>query len=212
MKRAMSHLFRVVLLLPLLIVSRAPAQTATLLPDNYHDGPGFGVLAGEVGGAVVVGSVLGLGLGYATVLATGGPHYDVSESSILPLIAGIGGVAVGHAVGSALGTWLVGSIAQQDHTASGAVLGALVGLPVSFALLAVASTGNVKSPALLLIPAIAAPPAGAVIGYNLTPPCGCTNSYAQSGRRLLPPSVGFVREPGAATAVAYDFRLLNVRF
>jgi len=211
MKRAMSHLFRVVLLLPLLIISRAPAQTATLLPDNYYDGPDFGVLAGEVGGAVVAGSVLGLGLGLATVQATGGPHYDVSESSILPLLAEIGGVAVGHAAGSALGTWLVGSIAQQDHAASGAVLGALVGLPVSFVLLAVASTGNVRSPALLLIPAIAAPPAGAVIGYNLTPPCGCTGTSLRQNR-LLPPSIGLAHEPGEATAVAYDVRLLTVRF
>jgi hypothetical protein len=195
----------------LLAISRAPAQTATLLPDA-NDGPRFGVVAGEVGGAIVAGGVLGFGLGYAAVRATGGPHYDPSEASILPLIAGIGGLVVGHAAGSALGTWLVGSIAQQDHAASGAVLGALAGLPVSFVLVAVAMLGNVKSPVLLLIPAVAAPPAGAVIGYNLTPPCGCTGSRPTFGRRLLPPSIGLRREPGEATVVAYDVRLLNVRF
>ena len=208
----LKHAFRFVPVLFLCLLARAPAWQMPLHDVSPNNAPGFGLVAGEVGGAVVAGSVLGLGLGYAVVRATGGPHYDPSESSILPLIAGIGGLALGHAAGSALGTWLVGSIAQQDHRASGAFLGALAGLPVSFVLVTVAWTGNVKSPALLLIPAFAAPPAGAVIGYNLSPSCGCTQA-SRSGDRLLPPTVGLRHVAGdTETVVALDMKLLNVRF
>jgi hypothetical protein len=212
MKPTMSHATRIVLVLLLMVISRATAQTATLLPDA-NDGPSFGVAAGEVGGALVAGGVMGLGLGYAAVRATGGAS-DLFDGPILPILAGFGGAVVGDAAGSALGTWLVGSFAQQDHSASGAVLGALVGLPVGLVLAAVAAAmeNNGKPGALLLIPAFAAPAAGAVIGYNLTPPCGCTGSRPTFGRRLLPPSIGLARERGEAIVYAYDVRLLNIRF
>jgi hypothetical protein len=96
---------------------------------------------------------------------------------------------------------------------SGAVLGALAGLPVSLVLAAVAAAmeNNGKPGELLLFPAALAPTAGAVIGYNRGPSCGCTGT-TQSSRRLLPPSIGLEREPGEATVVAYDIRLLNLRF
>ena len=106
----------------------------------------------------------------------------------------------------------VGSIARQDHRASGAFLGALAGLPVSLGLMVVAALGNVERPGLLLIPAFAAPPAGAVIGYNLSPSCGCTQTSRLEDRLLLP-SVGLRRTAGDnETVVAVDMKLLNVRF
>jgi hypothetical protein len=208
----MSHTFRVALVLFLLAVSRAPAQTAAVLLPDAGDGPGFGVLAGEVGGSIVMGGMLGLGLGYAAVRATGG-SYDLSDGPIMPTLAGLGGAVAGDAAGAALGAWLVGSIARQDHMPSGAVLGALAGLPVSLVLAAVAAAmeNNGKPGALLLIPAFAAPTVGAVIGYNRAPSCGCTGT-AQFSRRLLPPSIGLAREPGEGTVVAYDIRILNLRF
>jgi hypothetical protein len=209
----MSHTFGVVLVLLLLAVSRAPAQTAAVLLPDASDGPGFGVLAGEVGGAIVMGGVLGLGLGYAAVRATGG-SYDLSGGLAMPGIAGLAGAAVGQAAGSTLGTMLVGAIAQQDHLESGAVLGSLAALPVSLLLVVVADAmeDNGKPGALLLIPAFAAPSVGAVIGYNRAPPCGCRGGSTQFGRRLLPPSIGLARATGEATVVAYDVRLLTVRF
>ena len=209
----MSHTFKVVLVLPLLIISRAPGQTSAVLLPDADDGPGFGVVAGEVGGAVIMGSALGLGLGYAVVRATGGSS-DPFDGPVMPMLAGLGGAAAGQAAGSALGTWLAGTIAQQDHIASGAVLGALAGLPVSLVLVVVAGAmeNNGKPGALLFIPAFAAPTVGAVTGYNRSPPCGCRGSSTQSSRRLLPPSIGLRREPGEATVIAYDVRLLNVRF
>ena len=64
--------------------------------------------------------------------------------------------------------------------------------------------------ALLLIPAFAAPPAGAVIGYNLSPPCGCPRT-TQLENRLLLPTVGIAAGNNKAV-VALDMKLLNVRF
>jgi len=204
---------RVAFVLFVLFMSRAPAETGTLLPDA-GDSPGLGVVAGEVGGALFAGGVLGLGLGYAANRAAGGSS-DLLKGPIVPILAGFGGAVLGDAAGSALGTWLVGSIAQQDHAGSGAVIGAAIGLPVGLVLAAVAGAmeSNGKPGTLLLIPAVAAPMVGAVIGYNRAPPCGCTGeSVHRFGSRMLPPSIGLAREPGVATVVAYDVRLLNVRF
>jgi hypothetical protein len=197
----------------LLLLARAPAQTMPLLGTSSNNTPGFGLVAGEVGGAVVAGSALGLGLGYVAVWTAGGPG-DLFEGPILPGYARIGGIAVGYTAGSALGTWLVGSLAQQDHRASWAFLGALVGLPVSLGLVyAAAELEKTDKPGvLLLIPAFAAPPAGAVIGYNLSPPCGCawTSRFED---RLLMPSIGLRRTAGDnENVVALDMKLLNVRF
>jgi hypothetical protein len=197
----------------LLLLARAPAQQMPLLGASPNNTPGFGLVAGEVGGAVVAGSALGLGLGYVAVWAAGGPG-DLFEGPILPGYARVGGIAVGYTAGSALGTWLVGSMAQQDHVGSWAFVGALAGLPVSLGLVYAAAEleKNDKPGALLLIPAFAAPPAGAVIGYNLSPPCGCTQT-TQLENRLLLPTIGLRRAAGDnETVVALDMKILNVRF
>jgi len=207
-----NHLSRFAPLLLLLFFSRAPAQPELMYGSSSGGGPGFGVVAGEAGGAVVAGSALGLGLGYVAVLAAGGSD-DLFEFPLLQNYAGIGGMAVGYAAGSALGTWLVGSLASQDHKASWAFLGALAGLPVSFGLVYAADKleQEGKPGALLLIPALAAPPACAVIGYNLSPACGCAGT-ARLENRLLLPSVGLRREPGETMVAAFDIRLLSLRF
>jgi len=213
MKRAMSHTLTVALVLLVLVISRAPAQTATLLPYDYRDWSGVRIAAEEVGGAIVAGGVLGLGLGYAATLAADGQRGPF-EPPVLPGYAEVGCMTIGCSAGAALGTWLVGSVTRQDHFAYGAFLGALVALPASVGLVVAAGAmeKNGKPGTLLLIPAFAAPAAGAFIGYNLTPSCGCHGSTPQFGGRLLPPSLGVALEPGEATAVAYDVRLLNVRF
>jgi hypothetical protein len=209
----LKHAFRFVPVLFLCLLARAPAWQMPLLGVSPNNAPGFGLVTGEVGGAVGVGGALGLGLAYVGVWAGGGPG-DLFEFPILPAFAGLGGLAVGYTAGSALGTWLVGSMAQQDHVASWAFLGALAGLPVSLGLVYAGAEldKNGKPGALLLIPAFAAPPAGAVIGYNLSPSCGCTQA-SRSGDRLLLPTVGLRRIAGETeTVVALDMRLLNVRF
>ncbi len=196
----------------LLLFARAPAQQRMpLLESSPNNAPGFGLVAGEAGSAVVAGGALGLGLGYVAVLAAGGTD-GLFAGPILPGYARVGGVAVGCAAGSALGTWLVGSIAQQDHVGSWAFLGALAGLPVSIGLAAAAAEleNHQKPGVLLLIPAFAAPPAGAVIGYNLSPPCGCTRT-TQLENRLLLPTIGIAAGSNEAV-VALDMKLLNVRF
>jgi hypothetical protein len=182
-----------------------------LLGASPNNAPGFGIVAGEAGGAVAAGGALGLGLGYAAVLAAGGTG-GLFAGPIVLVSARVGGVAVGCAAGSALGTWLVGSIAQQDHVGAWAFVGALAGLPVSLGLVYAAAEleKNDKPGALLLIPAFAAPPAGAVIGYNLSPPCGCTKT-TQIENRLLLPTIG-IAAGDKETVVALDMRLLTVRF
>ena len=213
MKPSMKRAFTLGLVLSAILITRCPAETILMYGASQGNGPSFGVAAGEAGGAIITGSALGLGLAYVAVLAAGGQR-DLFALPVLPAYAEIGGMTVGYSAGSALGTWFVGRMARQDHREYGAFLGALAGLPLSFGLVVAAAAleNNDKPGALLLIPAFAAPPTGAVIGYNLSPSCGCTESSNQFGRRLLPPSLGLRREPGEATVVAYDVRLLNVRF
>jgi hypothetical protein len=204
---------RIALVLLLLMVSRGPAQTEAVLLPDAGDGPGLGVLAGEVGGAALLGGVLGIGLGYAAVRVTG-ESYDLSGGLAMPGLAGLAGAAAGQAAGSTLGTMLVGAIAQQDHVESGAILGSVAALPVSLLLVVVADAmeGNGKPGAPLLIPAFAAPTVGAVIGYNMAPPCDCRGGGSGLGSRLLPPSIGLARARHTTTTVACDFRLLDLRF
>ncbi len=209
-------LLRPVRFVPVLLaflLAGARAQPMSLFGESSNGGPGLGLVSSEVGGAVAAGSALGLGLGYVAVWAAGEPG-DLFKGPILPPYARIGGMAVGYTAGSALGTWLVGSMARQDHVASWASVGALAGLSVSLGLVFAAAEleKSDKPGALLLIPALAAPPAGAVIGYNLSPSCGCReNSRLED--RLLVPSIGLRGEPaGEEPVVALDMRLLNVRF
>ncbi|MBM3332522.1 hypothetical protein FJY68_11860 [candidate division WOR-3 bacterium] len=213
MRYAPIHLFRIALILLLLLVSRSPAQSEAVLLPDAGDGASPDVLAGEVIGAVVTGGLLSVGLGYAAIRVAGEP-YDLSGKLTVPGLAGLTGAAVGQAAGSALGTMLIGDLARQDHVASGAILGSAAALPLSLLLVVVADAmeGNGRSGALLLIPAFAAPTVGAVVGYNLSPPCGCRGGDSQSAGRLLPPRIGVALESDEATAVAYDFRLLNFRF
>ena len=200
----------VLAMLLLLLVARAPAQTIPLYGEP--DGPGFGVVAGEVGGAVLSGAALGIGLGLAANRAAGGPS-DLFDGPVLPILAGVGGLAVGSTAGSGLGTWLVGSIARQDHHASWAFLGALAGVPVclGFGYAAARLEQDEKPGALLLIPALAASPAGAVLLYNLSPPCSCAKTSRLQDRLLLP-TAGLSRErPGKTGTVALDMRLVSIR-
>jgi hypothetical protein len=213
MKPATRHAFTFGLVLPAILVTSCPAETILMYGASQGSGPSFGVAAGEAGGAIAAGSALGLGLAYVAILAAGGQR-DLFELPVLPAYTQIGGMTVGFSAGSALGTWLVGRMARQDHREYGAFLGALAGLPVSFGLVVAAAAleNNGKPGALLLIPAFAAPPAGAVIGYNLSPPCGCWPT-SRHDSRLLIPGVGLRKEhSGEVASVALDVRLLNVRF
>ncbi len=201
------------LLLCALLLSPASAQPEPMYWSSSGAGSGLAVVAGEVGGAVAAGSAVGLGLAYVATLASGGQS-DLFELPALPAYARIGGMTIGFSAGSALGTWLVGRMARQDHREYGAFLGALAGLPVSVGLVvaAAALANNGKPGALLLLPAFATPTAGAVIGYNLSPPCGCWPT-SRHENRLLIPDVGLRGErSGEAMSVALDVRLLNFRF
>ncbi len=157
-----SHASLFALLLCALLLSPASAQPEPMYWSSSGAGSGLAVVAGEVGGAVAAGSAVGLGLAYVATLASGGQS-DLFELPVLPAYARIGGMTIGFSAGSALGTWLVGRLARQDHREYGAFLGALAGLPVSVGLVvaAAALANNGKPGALLLLPAFATPTAGA---------------------------------------------------
>jgi hypothetical protein len=171
------------------------------------------VTVAEAGAAALAGSAFGLGLAYLATLASDGqrgPLQPPSSSGYLE----IGGMAFGCTAGAALGTLVLGSIARQDHRDYGAYLGAPAGLPVSPGLVVAAAAleNDGKPGALLLIPALAAPPAGAVVGYDLTPPCGCFATSRRGGQMLIP-SVGLTSTAaGGVTSVGLDVRLVTARF
>ncbi|MEO0081854.1 MAG: hypothetical protein ABIL25_06140 [candidate division WOR-3 bacterium] len=176
------------------------------LPHEPPPNPSFGIIVAEAGGAVVVGAVAGAGLGVVCAAsrfpARGeGGWLDLSGYANLF----IGGV-VGYTVGTPIGVAAVGAIAEQQGAFLPGLLGSTAGTAVTTGLLFL---GMHDLPLLLAYAAL--PPAGAVIGYNLS-----RSKYASMGfnSRLGPPelAVKLERLPDNSSRTTFDARLVNVRF
>jgi hypothetical protein len=183
--------------------------------------PGASSYVAEAGGALVGGGLVCAGAAVAGAIVVSalwsfpspsGDPYD--PSPLLPaLVGGIAGAALGYPCGSACGTTTVGSWQDRDGNNGLAYAGAFLGLPVGIGL---ACLGALAQGSALEIPLYAAgvlaPPAGAVIGYNLRitkerPP-------TSFGARLAPPTLAFSSRlgPDQQRYSAFDCRLVTVRF
>lgn len=182
-------------------------------------GPSFGIIAAESGGALV-GGVVGGGLAAGAVCLCYSPSNDPGPFAYFGrTMVGLAGITIGYPIGCAAGICAIGKIAQQDGTFGYSLLGAALGTPIAlglaFAAIKLEERGD--GGILLLIPAFLAPPAGAVIGYNLS-----RTSEMDGGEPRTPsldarfglPSVCLkteLLEDGKRVSIV-DFRLINVRY
>jgi hypothetical protein len=203
---------RMILPLCLLLLARAPAQP--MFADPQSDSPGFGLLAAETGGGLLLGAVGTAGLYCGLVAAWTKPGDDIEHQLMARVFGGLISVVLVYPVGCAAGTTIVGGVREQGGNFGLAYLGALVGLPVGYGIGAGGDAISGGSPILrwsFIALGCLAPPVGATVGYNLI-----RNPEPGLGRldqRLLMPSIGLRSEPaGKETMVALDMKLLTVRF
>jgi len=196
-----------------------PAIIAALVLFNSAGAQADIVL--ESGGALVTGGLVGAAWAIAGAIVVGtlfpfpspsGDPYD--PSPLVPvLVGGTAGAALGYPCGCALGTAMVGSWMDCEGNTGLAYAGAYLGLPIGIGL---AWLGVLAQKPGLAIPLCVAgglaPPAGAVIGYNLHITKGRPPKHL--GARLRPPALTFCTRssPDRQTYYALDCRLVTVGF
>ena len=196
-------------LLAILCVN-SPVSADTLnLPQRIVGRPSAWVVAGEAGSALGLGVVGGLALGaLGFVIGGSSPDFTSSGGQGTAWVT-IAGGSVGYAAGTGLGAWAVGRRAKQEGKAGGAFLGAAAGLAVGAG---IAGLGGATKFYPLIGLAFAAPPAGAVIGYNISRPKG-EGSRSFNGRLELPQlAVRQERLADRSGVTVYDAKLVSVRF
>lgn len=158
--------------------------------------PRFAAIAVE-GGASLAGGLL-LGLGSAAVARTQfeGDINFLEPEAIGPVVVMMAAAGAGYGLGSGAGAWAGGSLLSERGRFGGTMLGALAGTAVGLGL-GLATAQWVDPPAavyVMLVPALTAPVAGSVIGYNLSRPCtGCGIT-----RRMRLPGLGVALTEDAA--------------
>jgi hypothetical protein len=171
------------------------------------------IIAAEFIGSLI-GGVTGIALGCGIVILSGG-KIELHEAVVIrPKLAFSLGSTIGYSTGCAVGAYLSGNASKQEGRLLPSLIGTLAGVPVAFGLAFAASKLEEKGDGgiLLLIPALAAPPIGAVIGYNLSRP---NLSKAQTFyQHFDPPTLRFrlekTKENRAITCL--DFELINARY
>ena len=182
--------------------------------------PGASSYVAEAGGALAAGNLIGGGSAFVLGIML----VSFADLPSDPQFGGLGalgafltgaaaGAALGYPFGCALGTATVGSWMDCDGNTGLAYAGAYLGLPVGIGLVwlgALAQTPGLAIP--LYVAGGLAPPAGAVIGYNLFAPKERLPTYF--GARLSPPALTFCTRSGLdrQTYYALDCRLVTVGF
>jgi hypothetical protein len=172
---------------------------------------------GQQFSSALVGGVL-VGAGAGVVLGIVGFRLDVSGNpdSNMPGLAGsligaAGGIALGYPAGCAMGTAMVGSWQERDGNTGLAYAGAYLGLPVGIGLILLGAPQKTGLKIPLCVLGGLAPPAGAVIGYNLTKK---ERQAMPFGARVSPPTLAFHIRPGPDRQrySIFDCRLVTVGF
>lgn len=176
-------------------------------PAEVNQGSRFGPIAAEAGGAVLGGLLTALA---GSVVASRIFPVEPGEHSWLESFGKVTvAMPVGAWVGCGLGTWLVGGACRSNGSLAGALVGGLVGSAVSLGcVLGTRASGDDMSDEILVPLALVAPPAGAVIGYELWPrsASGCC--------RWRGPEFGLaaVTGPDGARSAAFRFRAVSLWF
>lgn len=190
-----------------LLVTVTPSAGAPL-----DDGPRRAPVVAEVAGALVCGLGAGVAGYFGTIRAVYGPpdvrlveeHFELVELGVL---VGYGAVAP---AGCALGAWGAGSLFGDGRPFWPALVGSVCGSLGGVALVAAAYKSS--HIAGLFPVALALPPAGAVIGYNLGP--RRQEQYGWIERRLRIPQVSAAvcRDEFNRPVAVLRCELLSARF
>jgi hypothetical protein len=157
------------------LVTLASAQMSAL-NLGYDDQPRrsrFAAIAVETGSSLLGGALLGIGAAAVVRTQFGGDINFLEPEAIGPVVVMMAAAGAGYGLGSGIGAWAGGSLLSETGRFGGALLGSLAGTAVGLGL-GLAAGQLVDPPAatfVLLVPALAAPVAGSVIGYNLSRPC-----------------------------------------
>ena len=169
-----------------------------------------GVFLVEGSGAVLGGAACAAGLGLLMASL-----YDPSEDVWKTFGGTVLGGSLGYPVFCGIGCWASAKLVKQQGRLGGAVVGALAATPIGLTVAWVGTLvehlppGSIKSSPIYVAAALI-PPAGAVIGYNLSRPRA---EQAHSSRLDIPDLVlrTEMEEDGSFYPVL-DFHLVNVKF
>lgn len=169
-----------------------------------------GIILVEGSGAVLSGAACASGLGF---LLAG--LYDPSEDVWKTFGGTILGGSLGYPVFCGVGCWASAKLVSQQGRLGGAIIGALAATPIGVTVAWVGTLverlppGSIKSSPIYVAAALI-PPAGAVIGYNLSRP----RTELVRSSRLDVPGLLLRTEPGENGSFhpVLDFRLVNARF
>jgi hypothetical protein len=196
------------LLAAVLLAGAGKAAGAEPAPEIPPLDPGIILVEGS--GAALGGAACAAGLGYLLAQL-----YDPSEDVWKTFGGTVLGGSLGYPVFCGVGCWASAKLVSQQGSLGGAVVGALTATPVA---LTIAWIGTLvehsppdssKSSPIYVVAALV-PPAGAVIGYNLSRPRA---ELVRSSRLGIPE---FLLRTGIGKDGSFypvlDFRLVNARF
>ena len=169
-----------------------------------------GILLVEGSGAVLGGAACAAGLGLLLARL-----YDPSEDVWKTFGGTVLGGSLGYPVFCGVGCWASAKLVSQQGTLGGAVVGALAATPIGLTVAWVGTLvehlppGSIKSSPIYVAAALI-PPAGAVLGYNLSRPKPEPVRSSRLGAPELQLRTG-IDEYGSYYPVL-DLRLVNARF
>ena len=169
-----------------------------------------GIILVEGSGAVLGGAACAAGLGFLLAKL-----YDPSEDVWKTFGGTVLGGSLGYPAFCGIGCWASAKLVSQQGKLGGAVVGALAATPVALTVAWVGTIvehlppGSVKSSPIYVAAALV-PPAGAVLGYNLSRP----RADEARSSRLGVPELTLRTAAGEAGAPhpVLDLRLVNVAF
>lgn len=169
-----------------------------------------GIILVEGSGAVLGGAACAAGFGFLLSRL-----YDPSEDVWKTFGGTVLGGSLGYPVFCGVGCWSAARLVRQQGRLGGAIVGALAATPVGLTVAWVGTLierlppGSIKSSPIYVAAALI-PPAGAVLGYNLSrPKAGETRAS-----RLRAPEFAFgtVAARDGSLHPALDLRLLSLGF
>ena len=195
-----------------LVVATLISGAAVAGPDPSSVIPPLdpGILLVEGSGAALGGAACAAGFGFLLARL-----YEPSEDVWKTFGGTVLGGSLGYPVFCGVGCWASAKLVSQQGTLGGAVVGALAATPIGLTVAWVGTLvehlppGSIKSSPIYVAAALI-PPAGAVLGYNLSRPKAQPVRTSRLGAPEFLVRAG-IGEDGSSYPVL-DLRLVNARF
>ena len=196
----------------LLVATLISGAALAAVPDSSYGIPPLdpGILLVEGSGAALGGAACAAGFGYLLARL-----YDPSTDVWKTFGGTVLGGSLGNPVFCGVGCWAAAKLVQQQGRLGGAVVGALAATPVALTVAWVGTLverlppGSIKSSPIYVAAALI-PPAGAVLGYNLSRPKATEAHSSRLGAPEL--LLGTAVNKDGSPCLMFDVRVVNVRF